>query len=306
MKKTLLFILSIFVFNYTFAQAPANDNCTTPQVIVIPASGTICLNSTNVNATSDLFTNTCDTGVPGDEVWFAFVATGTLNTVTITPNGGTPAQQVVVSMQNTNCASGSYNICNASASAGGVATVTYSYTPGSQILFSVETNGADGTFQVCVTSTTLPPSPGSSCGTASSICNLANFTLNPLPLNSTALMPSCFFVNMQQPVFYQFTVGVTGTCAWSATPLGLAEYDWAMYNITAGCPGTEVACNYDYGSGLGYTIGMAPGSPTLCPTSSLLVVATDEMCPSITVTAGQTYLIVIDNFDANSVGFNFS
>lgn len=294
------------VFNYAFGQAPPNDNCITPQVIVIPVAGNICINSTNINATSDGFLNTCDTGVPGDEVWFAFVATGTQNTVTITPNGATPAQQVVVSMQNTNCASGSYNVCNASATNGGVATVTYSYTPGSQILFSVETNGADGTFQVCVTSVTPPPVPGGSCSTASSLCNMNNFTLNPLPSNSTALLPSCFLVNLQQPVFYQFTVGVTGTCAWSATPLGAVEYDWAMYNITAGCPGSEVACNYDYDFGVGDPIGMSPGSPTICPTSSLSFSALDEMCPSITVTAGNTYLIVIDNFDANNIGFNFS
>ncbi len=304
--KKLLLLLSIFIFNFTFGQAPANDNCTTPQVIVIPSSGNVCINSTNINATSDNFTNTCDTGVPGDEVWFAFVATGTQNTVTITPNGGTPAQQVVVSMQNTNCASGSYNVCNASATAGGTATATYSYTPGSQILFSVETNGTDGTFQVCITSTTPPPSPGSSCGTASTLCNLNSFTVNPMPSNISALLPSCFLVNLQQPVFYQFTVGVTGTCAWSATPLGATEYDWAMYNISAGCPGSEVACNYDYDFGLGDPVGMTPGSPTICPTSSISVSASDEMCPSITVVAGQTYLIVIDNFDANNVGFNFS
>ena len=304
--KRVLFLVSLFVFNFAFGQAPPNDNCITPQVIVIPASGTICVNSTNINATSDGFLNTCDVGVPGNEVWFAFVATGTSNTVTITPNGGTPAQFAVVSMQNTNCASGSYNICNASATAGGAASVTYSYTPGSQILFSVETEGADGTFQVCVTSTTPPPGPGSSCATATSICTMAPFTQNPMPSNVTALLPSCFFVNLQQPVFYQFTAGTTGTCAWSATPLGAVEYDWAMYNITAGCPGVEVACNYDYNFSAGSPVGMAIGSPSLCPTSSVAVSASDEMCPPIVVTAGQTYLIVIDNFDFNGIGFDFA
>ncbi len=305
MKKILLLVF-FFVYKISFGQAPPNDNCITPQVIVIPVSGTICLNSTNINATSDGFTNTCDTGVPGDEVWFAFVATGAQNTVTITPNGGTPAQQVVVSMQNTNCASGTYNICNASATAGGVATVTYAYTPGTQILFSVETNGADGTFQVCVTSTTPPPGPGSSCATTTAICNESPFTLNPMPSYVTPLLPSCFFVNLQQPVFYEFTVGVSGTCAWTGTPLGAAEYDWAMYNITAGCPGFEVACNYDYAFSVGAPFGMSTASGTACPISTASGLVSDEFCPSIVVTAGQTYLIVIDNFDFNGIGFNLT
>ncbi len=304
MKKALLF-LCLFIVGFAFGQAPANDNCTTPQIITIPASGNICINSSNINATTDLLLFACQNAID-DDVWFTFIATGTQNTITITPNGGTPAQQVAFSMSNTNCASGAINVCNASATNGGAATATYSYTPGTQVLVNVTTNGSDGTFQLCITSTTPPPAPGSSCATATTLCDQTNFTVNPMPSNVSALLPSCFFVNLQQPVFYQFTVGVTGTCAWLASPLGLAEYDWAMYDITAGCPGAEVACNYDYGGGNGFPIGMQPGSPSICPTSAFYVLPGDEICPSITVTAGQTYLIVIDNFDASSIGFDFS
>ena len=51
--KNLLLIFSLLLLSpFGFAQAPPNDNCTTPQVIVIPASGTICINSTNINATA--------------------------------------------------------------------------------------------------------------------------------------------------------------------------------------------------------------------------------------------------------------
>ena len=179
MKKALLF-LCLFIVGFAFGQAPANDNCTTPQIITIPASGNICINSSNINATTDLLLFACQNAID-DDVWFTFIATGTQNTITITPNGGTPAQQVAFSMSNTNCASGAINVCNASATNGGAATATYSYTPGTQVLVNVTTNGSDGTFQLCITSTTPPPAPGSSCATATTLCDQTNFTVNPMP-----------------------------------------------------------------------------------------------------------------------------
>ena len=305
--KKLLTILSLILIKFAFGQAPANDNCSTPQVITIPSSGNICINSTNVNATSDLTLFNCQTTGSNDhDVWFTFIATGSQNTVVVTPNGGTPAHQIAVSISNTNCASGAYNVCNASATNAGAATVTYTYTPGAQILVNIATNGTDGTFSVCITSITPPPAPGSSCATATPLCNLNSFTVSPLPANNNGLQPPCFLVSLQRPMFYQFTVGATGTCAWLATPLGAVEYDWAMYNITAGCPGTLTACNYHYAFGVGAPIGMSPASATACPISSVGGNVNREICPSVTVVAGQTYLLVIDGFSASTTGFNFN
>jgi gliding motility-associated-like protein len=304
-KNLLLVVLSIFSL-FGFAQAPANDNCTAPQVVIIPASGTICINSTNINATSDLSLNLCQPGPLDDDVWFTYIATGVSNTITVTPTGATPAQSLVVSSSNSNCATATYNVCNAAATAGGAATINYSYVVGTQVWVNVATLGADGTFQICITSTTPPPIPGGDFTTATILCNKNNFTQDPLPVNFSAVTPSCFFLSAQQPVFYQFTVGVTGTCDWLATPTGLAEYDWAMFNVTGGCPGIEVACNYNLEGSNGYPVGMQAGSPTICPNSGAVSAPADEICPEITVTAGQTYVIMIDNFSANNVGFNFA
>jgi gliding motility-associated-like protein len=313
MNRILLLFTFLFLFKLSFAQVPANDNCVAPQVIVIPASGNICVNSSNINATSDNTTNACDTGPAGDEVWFAYTVTGTQNTITVSPTGSPAAQQLVVTIQNTNCASGVYLTCGSSITNGGSATASYAFAPGTQILISVETNGANGNFQLCITSTTPPPTPGTSCATSNSICNLNNFTLNTMPPPGPGISPPCFGgAFTQQAVFYQFTVGQTGTCAWLATPLAATEYDWAMYNITAGCPGNIVACNYHFAGTVGAPVGMQVGNLTNCgaPIPALGAI-TREICPAITVTAGQTYLIVIDNYShfqnpANNTGFNFS
>ncbi len=297
----------LFLLNPDFATAqPANDACTTPQVITIPNTGNVCVTSTTVAATSDNSTNTCDTGTPGNEVWFTYTAAGSINTVTVTPTGSPAMQRAVVTLSITNCTSGTYNSCNASATNGGAATTTLSITPGSQVWLSVESdNGVEGGFQICITSIDQPPAPGNSCATASVLCDLSSFTVSPFPNNSSGLTPPCFGSALQQPVYYQFTVGVTGTLAWNADVLGMAEYDWALYNITGGCFGTNLACNYNYTGTLfspenSNNIGMQTG----------LGACTGEFCPAMTVTAGNTYLIIIDNYSyltsGTSVGFTMS
>ncbi|MEY4571060.1 MAG: putative adhesin [Bacteroidota bacterium] len=295
-----LFAIFILAFSSNFFAQVANDNCTSAQAITIPSSGNVCVTSTTVNALSDNTTNTCDTGTPGNEVWFTFIATGSQNTVTVTPTGSPAIQQAVVSIDGTGCADAAYNICAVSATNNGAATATWTFTPGTQVWISVESNnGTQGGFQLCVTSVTPPPSPGSSCATATPLCNLNNFTLNPFPGNNNSFSPQCFGGNLQQPVFYQFTVGQTGTLQWTADVQGTAEYDWAFYNITGGCPGnntTPLACNYNYASGNSNIIGMQAG-PGTC---------SGEFCDPVTVTAGQTYMLIIDNYSNNGSGFIMS
>jgi gliding motility-associated-like protein len=278
----------------------ANDNCTSAQTITIPPSGNVCITSTTVNALSDNTTSSCDTGTPGNEVWFTFIATGTQNTVTVTPTGSPALQQSIVALDGTGCADNAFNICGASATNNGTATATWTYAPGTQVWISVESNnGTQGGFQLCITSTTPPPSPGSSCATATPLCNLNNFTLSPFPPNNNGFTPNCFLDPLQQPVFYQFTVGQTGTLAWTADVQGTAEYDWALYNITGGCPAnntTPVACNYNFANGNSNIIGMQAG-PGTC---------SGEYCDPVTVTAGQTYMLIIDNFSNNGTGFIMS
>jgi hypothetical protein len=225
---TVLFILSSDIAN---AQ-PSNDNCITPQVVVIPNSGNICVTSTTVGATSDNTTNACDVGLPGNEVWFTYIATGADNTVTVTPTGSPAMQRAVVTISGTNCASGTYNACNASVTNGGVATTNWTFTPGTQVWIAVESdNGVEGGFQVCITSVDQPPAPGNSCGTASVLCDQSTFTINPFPNNSSGLTPPCFSTALQQPVYMQFTVGQTGSLVWNADVLGAAEYDWRFITL---------------------------------------------------------------------------
>jgi len=299
-------VLSIFLAFPAFSQV-ANDNCTSAQVITIPTSGNVCITSTTVNALSDNSTSSCDTGTPGNEVWFTFIATGSQNTVTVTPTGSPAIQQAIVAIDGTGCADNAFNICNAATTNNGTATATWTFTPGTQVWVSVESNnGVQGSFQLCVTSVTPPPSPGSSCATATNLCNKNTFSVNSFPGNGTVFTPPCFGDALQRPIFYKFTVGASGTCAWQADPTGSTEYDWAMYNITNGCPGTIVCCNWNFGYEMGNPVGMAANGLGTCNENGASMNALSELSPPANVVAGQTYLIIIDNYSNNTTGFTFT
>ena len=103
----------------------------------------------------------------------------------------------------------------------------------------------------------------------------------------------CFFGAANLDAWYQFTIGQSGTLEWTVTPDAATEFDWAMYDITNGCPGTEVDCNYNFAAGAGDPFGMTPGG-------------TGEFNAPINVTQGNTYAILIDNYDnTGGTGYTF-
>lgn len=106
---------------------------------------------------------------------------------------------------------------------------------------------------------------------------------------------SCLATGERNSVWYTFVVQGTGLFGFNITPNLLADdYDWAIYNLTnASCSdiytnaALQVACNY---SGL-------PGV-TGCnlPVGSGIVGQNNPVFP---VTAGQTYVLVVSNFETN-------
>ncbi len=293
----VLLLFSITQVDELQAQ-PANNDCLTAQPAIIPPSGNICLTASSVGATSSNTTNVCNATVV-NEVWFSFIAAGPSNTVTVTPTGGSPILQPVITMSDAACGSATFNTCNAAATPGGTATVNWAYAAGTQVFVSVAGITGDGTFQICITSETPPPTPGSSCGGATPTCDSSPFTLASSAGNlSSGVSPSCFNILgtpqlVQNDMWFVFTVGQTGTFEFVADLNGVAEFDWAVFNITGGCPGVEVSCNYWFSGGNTGSLGLqAP--------------AGGEFNNPITVTAGNTYAIMMDNYDNNGIGFDFT
>ncbi|MEO8146604.1 MAG: PKD domain-containing protein [Bacteroidia bacterium] len=311
MKKNIITLILLLATVKIYAQ-PANDDCQYSQAIQIPQSGSICFTTTNTGATPDAVApNGCNGPTGGNEVWFSYIVTGTQNSITVNPSGGTPAQFVAITVPNGGCGSAVPLICNAAAAAGGPAFVNFSLPVGTQVWFEVTALGADGGFDICINSVSNVPSysasVGDSCFTAIRLCNKQSFTgTPPFPIfSNSGQQISCyaFPAAYLSDIWYKFTVGKSGTLGWICTPqLGL-DIDWEVLDITAGCPGLlpALCCNNIYNGAGGDPTGMDASSGTPCGGASHIVTP-------VNVVAGNTYAIHLNytNASLNTFTMTFS
>ena len=104
---------------------------------------------------------------------------------------------------------------------------------------------------------------------------------------------------------------LTGLLAWEATPLlPNTELDYAVYDITSGCANitsNEIACNYHFSNYASAPTGMSDTSTNSCPYSATTSQAIGyELCPALTILAGHTYAIFIENYANNQSGWSFN
>jgi gliding motility-associated-like protein len=296
-KFTCLFITLLIITSKVFSQVPANDNCSNARFINLDATGNICFTSTNQFASSDGFSNTCDAGATaplppgGREVWYTYIASGPINTITVTPSGATPIQKASITVSNGNCAIGGTNVCNAALTNSSQVSVALNTT--GQIWFSVTALVSDGSFSICINSTQGFLSPGFNCASTVQVCNKLDFSCPGSAINSSTVLPSCFSTPPKREMWYNFTPGNTAPLEFTCTPTGIGGFRWALYDITTGCPGTQVACNNIYNSALPFGLS-----------SSALNCNTTPFCPPVTVTSGRTYALMIDDTSESGSGFD--
>ncbi len=127
---------------------------------------------------------------------------------------------------------------------------------------------------------------GNTCADAIRLCSKDSFTINDMSgFNTSGTQPSCFGgFTVQRDVWLKVTIGSSGTFEFRGNPLQADEFDWAVYDITSGCNGTQLVCNYNYASSTGADFGMQGASG-------------GEFSTPINVTAGQVLAILIDNSD---------
>jgi len=291
-NHSFLFLFSLVIYHAGKIKAQS-DNCATATPITIGAS-TTCVNGTTVGGTVDNITTTCN-GSPVNFVWYQFTSTGTQNQITLTP--GT-LQNAVMVVDASGCNDGFIDFCN-NATGSNPITILNSQPVGTTIIVSIaSTSNTQGTFSLCVNSyTPTNPSAGDDCSNAIPYCSGANLNISDMSGFTGSPKPSCFIgpgSNPTQDMFISFTVYQNGTIAWTANPSSNStEYDWAIFNTTSGCGGTQVGCNYNWGGETGLNFGMSTGG-------------TGEFNTTINATVGQTYVIQISNWSGDGTGFVFS
>jgi gliding motility-associated-like protein len=303
---SLAILLNFISFN-VFAQ-PANNTCAGAISLTVSNGSCSSIDYTNVGATTagNPATPACwSPNSMSHTVWFSFVAPSTsVQMSTNFPNGPGDMTNTQIAAYSGTCGSLTNIGCSEDINtAGGVTHATlalHGLTVGNTYYIIVDGNGTStGTFGICVEQI-LPvgaPQPINDCPTGQFLCNknsvsIPNGTGSPGTIQE---MPTCFgSPGERASSWYTFTVGTSGTLCFDITPTAAVDYDWAFFNTTNGCMGTQMACNWSPnlgGTGVTGANGAAGAQNAGC----------------INVVAGQTYSILVDRFTAtSSAGYTLS
>ncbi|MCX8522363.1 gliding motility-associated C-terminal domain-containing protein [Chryseobacterium formosus] len=140
----------------------------------------------------------------------------------------------------------------------------------------------------------------SDCPTAISVCGNSDISYTPSGPGSIIEIlnnPGCLNQNEHFSVWYTFTIATSGTLAFVIDANNNPDdYDFAVYgpNKTCGNLGAPIRCNYAGSSPTGNT-GLTLGPP---PSA--------YFNPHLDVIAGETYYLIVDNFQSTANGFSLS
>ena len=303
LKYIYTFIVCVGFTTITYAQ-PSNDACAAAIPITVGAGSCNSILYTNVAATT-----ASDPAIPAcwspnslsHTVWFSFVATTA--DIEISTNFGGTLANTQLAVYSGACGSltqiGCQEDVNTSGSLFHTDIILRGLTIGNTYYMLVDGNGTTtGTFGICAQQTLPigPALPVQDCATAQTLCSVASVSV-PNGVGGVGITPenpTCFGTPGERSSnWYTFTVATSGTLAFTITPTAVIDYDFAVFNTTSSCPGTEVKCNWSPTTGASGTTGLGC-SGAQCETT-------------FTVTAGQTYTILVDRYTAtSSAGFTLN
>ncbi|HRH37676.1 MAG TPA: T9SS type A sorting domain-containing protein [Flavobacteriales bacterium] len=231
--------------------------------------------------------------------------------VSISINGGAAVSYTV---------GGSYNMALLGLNNGDIITVTYNnsganqtdnsfrlnYMPSGVTVFNSGIAPANGPVFAQTVSCTPPPAPPQDCSGAVGICsgisfnNNSNNTGNVVDLN--AANEGCLSSGERQGTWYYFSPSSSGTIGFTIAPIVATDYDFAVWGplSSIACPpaAPPLRCSY---SALYVNTGLGNGAAD--PTENA---GGDAWVSTMNVTAGQIYLMYIDNFSINGQAFDLT
>jgi len=253
MKKILLITTFLLSSLFTWAQVPANDNCSTatnlgtlPNPAACPSGvGTAVnvTNQTNIGATAPSPYTTllgCQTGGnqpgPALDVWYRFTASGNQVNINITPGTAPVLQSPAITLWTGSCGGLVGVGCDNNGTAGGNNTALFQpLTPGQ--VYYIQVSGMNissaGNFNLSVQAT----------NDCNNCLQVGNLTVSPAPVNGTYLPGTtvnfCYNITQYTQVSSNWLHGLTYTfgCGWDLTTLTTSPPPscsgsgyWAWYN----------------------------------------------------------------------------
>lgn len=116
---------------------------------------------------------------------------------------------------------------------------------------------------------------------------------------------TCLGVGESNSVWYVFTAQTSGSLTFTINTV--KDYDFALYNISnGGCAAVPtsqpIRCNYSGISGTtGLTLPAQPETPSLSESG-----AGNPLMPGVNVTAGQTYVLLVNNYTGDQNGYTLT
>ena len=181
-----------------------------------------------------------------NEVWYSFNSTGTLGQFTVT-NGTQGGNVEFILVSSTGPCTG-LGIVNSTCGPSPL-NVSVALTPGTVYYVTISSTGANGTFNLCLTTSSPPPTPGQDCNNASVLCNSSSFSQSTSNAGfgnqEVTTANSCWGSGGErQSKWFKFSVGCTGTIEYRISPVTATnDYDWALWNVTSdpnGCTTKEI------------------------------------------------------------------
>lgn len=283
---------------------PANDVCNTATEIIYNGN-TGCVTGTLKNANDDLQglppSTQCPNPNRGNEVWYFFEANNQNTQIRLLAPDFTQAH---INLFDGDCTNRLLVTCGESNT--GEITINVGTTIGQVYYITVsDGNLNQGNFTLCVESNNTPNTPGNICSEAVNVCSKNEINIEDTEgLTSSNTIPACFqqggvSIAARLDSWFKFTVTKSGNLEFAVFPReNLQEIDFAVYDITDGCPGNLLSCNYNYSTGLGIT------SPTGMWSDTSVFANSREFNKPIPVVANRTYAILIDNYYGRPEGFD--
>ena len=303
-------------------------------------AGTTVASTDDVATSGGFGVATCWGGTVND-VWYKFVATASDVTITINGNQGSPVGGTLnrpqVALYSGTCATTLNELVCGSAPAGQNIIQVYrgGLTIGETYLIRIDgVNANKGTFQYCINNYNPVPVPSSDCPTAVALCSKDPFTVPSVSgagtNNSEMNDAACFGGGTieSNSTWYAFTFATSGTFNFILSPSNTGDdLDFVVYKLPNGignCTGKSVQrC---MASAPDCTPGGANANTSntgLTPTATFndeysgcnadlayfLCGIGANRCQSqfareLTVVAGETYALAINNFTSTGNGFS--
>jgi len=303
-KKIAVLFFVLVVFSVVRAQTNPSDACT--GVPSLSVNSTCVANSyTLAGSYTDgaLIAASCNGNLNRDDGWYSFTATGTTTDIDLTGN-----RDHTLAVWSA-CGGGTELACDY-ATSGNVATISMTTVIGTtyyvQVWRNSSNNGSSMTGTICIHD---PIVQATDCSAAVQVCSNTAFPGNSSGFGTQELNATnrgCLNGNEHQSSWYVVSIGTTGTFQMMIAPTVTSDdYDFAVWGPASACPpsGTPIRCSYSGTTGnTGINTGLnGAESPQTSEGSG-----GNKYVDDLNVTAGDVYLVCIDNFNSTTTTFNLT